>query len=158
MGALYQDRMADWPSVVTWLRLKDYYYRLWLTNDRPDLSSVRAPHIDRTVTFNHNKDLVMSPRRGSTPRQTDWLTVSRKVTLTLTLTRGVCWPRSMLDCMVVGGSHRFIYCLHLQGFDIHVLRRSELWNSSRRKPRSVLFSSTLRQSGAVLSIEYVTNK
>jgi hypothetical protein len=25
----------------------------------------------------------MSPRRGSTPRQSDWLTVSRKVTLTL---------------------------------------------------------------------------
>jgi hypothetical protein len=29
--------------------------------------------------------LVMGPRRGSTPRQTDWLTVSRKVTLTLML-------------------------------------------------------------------------
>jgi hypothetical protein len=42
--------------------------------------------MDRTVTFNANKYLVMSPRRGSTPRQTDWLTVSRKVTLTLTLT------------------------------------------------------------------------
>jgi hypothetical protein len=41
--------------------------------------------MDRTVTFNQNKYLVMSPRRGSTPRQTDWLTVSRKVTLTLTL-------------------------------------------------------------------------
>jgi hypothetical protein len=31
----------------------------------------------------------MSPRRGLTPRQTDWLTVSRKVTLTLSL----CWKR-----------------------------------------------------------------
>jgi hypothetical protein len=29
----------------------------------------------------------MGPKRGSTPRLTDWLTVSRKVTLTLTLTR-----------------------------------------------------------------------
>jgi hypothetical protein len=28
----------------------------------------------------------MSPRGGSTPRQTDWLTVSCNVTLTLTLT------------------------------------------------------------------------
>jgi hypothetical protein len=36
------------------------------------------------ATFNRIKYLVMSPRRGSTPRQTDWLTVSRKVTLTLT--------------------------------------------------------------------------
>jgi hypothetical protein len=30
------------------------------------------------------KNLVMSPRRGSTPRLTGWLTVSRNVTLTLT--------------------------------------------------------------------------
>jgi hypothetical protein len=39
---------------------------------------------------NNNKYLVMSPRWGSTPRLTDWLTVSRNVTLTwlgLTLTR-----------------------------------------------------------------------
>jgi hypothetical protein len=36
-------------------------------NDRPDLSSERAPHMDWTVTFNQNKYLVMSPRRGSTP-------------------------------------------------------------------------------------------
>jgi hypothetical protein len=32
----------------------------------------------------------MSPRRGSTPRQTDWLTVSCNVTLTLTLTLTCC--------------------------------------------------------------------
>jgi hypothetical protein len=31
-----------------------------------------------------NKHLVMSPGRGSTPRHTDWPTVSRKLTLTLT--------------------------------------------------------------------------
>jgi hypothetical protein len=34
---------------------------------------------------NSNKYLVMSRRRGSTPRLTDWLAVSRNVTLTLTL-------------------------------------------------------------------------
>jgi hypothetical protein len=39
--------------------------------------------MDRTVTLNQNKYLVMNPRRGSTPKQTDWLSVSRKVTLTL---------------------------------------------------------------------------
>jgi hypothetical protein len=33
---------------------------------------------------NSTKNLVMSPRWGSTPRLTDWLTVSRNVTLTLT--------------------------------------------------------------------------
>jgi hypothetical protein len=45
-----------------------------MTNDRPDLSSERAPHIDRTVTFNQNtrKHLVMCPRRA---RRTDWLSV-----------------------------------------------------------------------------------
>jgi hypothetical protein len=30
----------------------------------PDLSSERAPHMDRTVTFNQNKDLVMSSTYG----------------------------------------------------------------------------------------------
>jgi hypothetical protein len=56
-----------------------------LTKDRPVLSAVRVPHKDRTVTVkNSNKYLVMSPRWGSTPRLTDWLTVSRNVTLTLT--------------------------------------------------------------------------
>jgi hypothetical protein len=58
-------------------------YYDWLTSDRPDLSSERAPHMDRTATFRQmNKYLIMSPRRGSKPRQTYWLTVSRKVTLT----------------------------------------------------------------------------
>jgi hypothetical protein len=36
-----------------------------------------------------NKYLVMSTRWGSTPRLTDWLTLSRKVTLTLTLDSSV---------------------------------------------------------------------
>jgi hypothetical protein len=49
------------------------------TKDRPVLSSERAPHKNKTVT-------VSSPRWGSTPRLTNWLTVSRNVTLTLTLT------------------------------------------------------------------------
>jgi hypothetical protein len=37
----------------------------------------------------------MSPGRGSTPRQTDWLTVSRKVTWTWTWT---WWELSVLHC------------------------------------------------------------
>jgi hypothetical protein len=42
------------------------------------------------------KNLVKSPRLGLTPRHTDWLTVSRNVTLTLTwewLRRVVKWSR-----------------------------------------------------------------
>jgi hypothetical protein len=38
--------------------------------------------MDRTESFNKKKYLVMRPRQGSTPRQTDWVTVSRNVTLT----------------------------------------------------------------------------
>jgi hypothetical protein len=52
---------------------------IWLTvtNDRPDLSSERAPHTDKTATFRKiNKYPVM------TSRQTNWLTVSCNVTLT----------------------------------------------------------------------------
>jgi hypothetical protein len=60
----------------------------------------------------------MSPRQGSTPRQTDCLTVCRKVTLTLTLMWRLltkeyaclfdCDGRSLAVCMVVGGSHTSI--------------------------------------------------
>jgi hypothetical protein len=62
------------------------------TKDRPVLSSERAPHKTRPQLSNSYKYLVMSPRWGSTPRLTDWLTVSRSVTLTVTLTQTVsCW-------------------------------------------------------------------
>jgi hypothetical protein len=83
------------------------------TNDRPDLSSERAPHIDKTETLRKiNKYLVMSPRRGSTPRQTDWLTVSFNVTLTLILNRG-----SYLGLCVYSGISRAKLCLRsLTGF------------------------------------------
>jgi hypothetical protein len=56
------------------------------TKDRLILSSERAHHKNKTVTVKSNKYLVMSPRRGSTPRLADWPTVSRNVILTLTLT------------------------------------------------------------------------
>jgi hypothetical protein len=57
-----------------------------MTRDRPDLSSERAPHMDKTVTVKQeqisghkaqkeldirNKYLVIRPRRGSTSRRTD---------------------------------------------------------------------------------------
>jgi hypothetical protein len=42
------------------------------------------PTKTRPYLSNKNKYLVMSPRWGSTPRLTDWPTVSRNVTLTLT--------------------------------------------------------------------------
>jgi hypothetical protein len=58
-----------------------------LTHDKPDLSSERVPQKDKTVTLK-KKSLVKSPRLCSTPRHTDWLTVSSNVTLTLT------WPMS----------------------------------------------------------------
>jgi hypothetical protein len=65
-----------------------------LTKDRPALSSERASHGMKNVTVRRilyseqKKYLVISPRCGSTPRLTDWLTVSRNVTLTLTFIKG----------------------------------------------------------------------
>jgi hypothetical protein len=47
----------------------------------------RRPTKTRPQLSNRIKYLVMSPRWGSIPRLTDWLTVSCNVTLTLTLTR-----------------------------------------------------------------------
>jgi hypothetical protein len=42
------------------------------TKDRPDLSSERAPHKNKTVNWHtSNKYLIMGPRWGSTPRLTD---------------------------------------------------------------------------------------
>jgi hypothetical protein len=54
-----------------------------------------APPKDKTVTLK-KKSLVKCPRRGSTPRHTDWLTVGRNVTLTLTKTR-----KSARSCLVL---------------------------------------------------------
>jgi hypothetical protein len=50
--------------------------------------------MDSTVTFKENEYPVMSPERGSTPRQIDRLTVSRNVILTLTLWELGC----LFDC------------------------------------------------------------
>jgi hypothetical protein len=70
------------------------YWQLTIDLDwhnRPDLSSERAPPTDKTensrlVLFLKKQTLVRSPKVGSTPRRTDWLTVSRKVTVTVTVT------------------------------------------------------------------------
>jgi hypothetical protein len=63
-------------------------WTMTMTNDRPDLSSEGAPIIDKTilVNVNRNKYLVMRPSWALKPGLTDRLVVSRKVTLTLTLT------------------------------------------------------------------------
>jgi hypothetical protein len=66
--------------------------RLWLTKDRPGLSSERAPHKDNTTHFRpkhlkRKQHLVKRPQSGLDTRTywlTDWLTISRKETLTLT--------------------------------------------------------------------------
>jgi hypothetical protein len=59
-----------------------------LNLDRPVVQSVARHYTDWATPAPNShyiglKNLVMSPRRGSTPRL-DWLTVSRNVTLTLT--------------------------------------------------------------------------
>jgi hypothetical protein len=48
--ARYRDIMTDWPSVVMWLSLCLWQVtKLWLTKDRPVLSSERAHHRNRTA-------------------------------------------------------------------------------------------------------------
>jgi hypothetical protein len=56
-----------------------------MTNDRPDLSSEGAPDNDKTilVNVNRNKYPVVRPTWALNPGLTDWLVVSRNVTLTL---------------------------------------------------------------------------
>jgi hypothetical protein len=65
--------------------------RLWLTMDRPSLSSERVPQRDRTTNsrpklLKRKQYLVKRPQSGLDTK-TYWLTVSRKATLTLTLRR-----------------------------------------------------------------------
>jgi hypothetical protein len=110
----------------------NYIYKYWeyidkrLTTDRPDLSSERAPPNDRTVTFKKKKrSLVKSPRLGSTPRHTGWLTVSCNVTLTLT------------DCIDGYKINVKLYSLFLTGLDYdigcswHIVTKlySSIWDS-----------------------------
>jgi hypothetical protein len=59
-----------------------------MTNDRPDLSSEGAHAINKTVlvNVNRNKYPVVRPTWALKPGLNDRLVVSRKVTLTLTLT------------------------------------------------------------------------
>jgi hypothetical protein len=61
------------------------YCGLWQTTDTTSRQRGRLTKT-RQQSSNSNKHLAMRTRRGSTSRHTDWLTVSRNVTLTLALT------------------------------------------------------------------------
>jgi hypothetical protein len=65
----------------------DYFKIYWQKTDKGQtrpLVRECAPKWQDSY-FKKNRSLVKSPRLGSTPRPTDWLTVSCNVTLTLTL-------------------------------------------------------------------------
>jgi hypothetical protein len=64
---------------------RDYIRRSQQQRQTHPLVREGAPPKTKQKLSNSNKYLVMSPRWGSAPRLTDWLTVSRNVTLTLTL-------------------------------------------------------------------------
>jgi hypothetical protein len=51
-----------WQSTIVRNKWTNHWWQ-WLTGDRPDLSSDRAPHRDNTATF-----------RQKISRHTDWLT------------------------------------------------------------------------------------
>jgi hypothetical protein len=84
--------------------------RLWLTKERPGLSSERAPDRDKTTNSrpNHLKRkqyLVKRPQSGLEAK-THWLTVSRKVTLTLALTLTLAWVVQWLRLALSKGPNR----------------------------------------------------
>jgi hypothetical protein len=54
------------------------------TKERPVLSSERAPQKNKTVTVKQQQISGHEPKMGLAPKLTDWLTVSRNVTFTLT--------------------------------------------------------------------------
>jgi hypothetical protein len=60
--------------------------RPWLTNDRPDLSSERAPQIRQDCNFQKKKKSKISGQKSQIGHDTKtyWLTVSCNETLTLT--------------------------------------------------------------------------
>jgi hypothetical protein len=100
------------------------------TKERPVPSSERASHGMRNVTVRRipyserKKYLVTSPRCGSTPRLTDWLTVSRNVTLTLTLTQAVLgqfsksfyWEDFAVSCQFRSVNRRFYVWYSAESF------------------------------------------
>jgi hypothetical protein len=63
----------------------------WQKTDPTSLQRGRTNGTGPQLSVNYH--LAMSPRRGSTPRQTDWRTVSRKGTLTDWLTDQRQWTR-----------------------------------------------------------------
>jgi hypothetical protein len=93
-----------------WARAKTYWlivcHKVNLTL-RHGLSSERAPHRDRTTNsrpkhLKRKQYLFRRPQSGLDTRHADWLTVSRKVTLTIEnwKTYCLCWESS-LDFSVV---------------------------------------------------------
>jgi hypothetical protein len=78
--ARHQDVLTEWLSAVKWV---------WFTKNRLGLSSERAPHRDRTTNsrpklLKRMQYLVKRPQSWLDIK-TYWLTVSRKMTLTLLL-------------------------------------------------------------------------
>jgi hypothetical protein len=94
------------------------YYRLWLTSDRPDLSSERALHIDRTATFIENKINIWSLASDGArhqDRQTDWQSVVKWLWLWL-------WQSSVIGL----GSISFVSLVGSEGSQG---LRSDQWSS-----------------------------
>jgi hypothetical protein len=75
----------------------------------------------------------MSLRRGSTPRQTDWLSVSRKVTLSLTLTTR-CLLTEEFDCQLDCDRRSLAVCM-----TVPPKESGRLYDCSRRKDSGCLY-------------------
>jgi hypothetical protein len=106
-------------------------------------------------------DMVISPRRGSTPRQTDWLTVSHKVTLTLTtrclLTKECACPFDCDGSKEFGRLYdcgRFPQYITLHSSYANFLSRPIDYQSNNTNIREKIFFNILPFSGPSYSLPF----
>jgi hypothetical protein len=72
-------------AIIPLLRLANHVFNSSTLPNARAIYELSEPLLLRNLKKKKKKTLVRSPKLGSTPRHTDWLTVSCKVTLTLTL-------------------------------------------------------------------------
>jgi hypothetical protein len=76
-------RLHNEVRIVQW---REWIDILYIINDRPVLSSERAPHINKPATVRQKKKIWSHiPNECLTPRQTGRLTVGHNITLTLSV-------------------------------------------------------------------------
>jgi hypothetical protein len=108
-------------DLLIWTRTDKWQTRPFVREGAPDEQGSNF-HIRK-------KNLVMSPSRGQTPRQTDWRTVSRNVTWTWTWT----WTWTELQFLVEFWGSRIIEQEMSRRFHRHLKCQFLCWGSVARR-------------------------